>query len=44
VLVAIDDWERLVEVMKELAPLLLLRRASEPLGVILEAFPLDEER
>src|ERR1700740_1844192 len=42
VFVMLYDWKRVIEVMKQRTPGLVLRRASEPLGVILEPAPLHE--
>jgi hypothetical protein len=39
--VVLDRRERLVEVVQEFAPPLVLRRAAKPLSVVLEAIPLD---
>ena len=40
----LDDRERVVEVVQKGAPLLVGIRAAEPLGVVLERFPLHEEQ
>ena len=39
----LDRRERLVEVMQEPSPVLVLRRLPEPLGVVFEPRPLDEQ-
>jgi hypothetical protein len=43
VLKVLDERERLVEPMKQLAPLLIVGRASESNGVVLKAIPLDQQ-
>ena len=42
--VVLDDRERLVEVVEQLAPLLISGRSAEALGVVLERLPLHEEQ
>ena len=41
--IVLDDGERVVEVVQEPLPLLVLGLFSEPFGVVLEAFPVHEE-
>lgn len=42
--VVLDDRERLVEVMEQRSPFLVLGRAPETFGVILETFPFNSEQ
>jgi hypothetical protein len=43
-LVVLNHWERVVEVVKELTPLLVGVGMAEPLGVIFETIPLDQQQ
>lgn len=39
----LDEWERLVEPMKQLAPLLIVGRAPESNCVVFKAIPFDQQ-
>ena len=43
-LVVVDRGERVVEVVEQLSPLLVRRRAAEAFGVVFEAVPLDQQQ
>ncbi len=43
-LVVLDRGERVVEVVQQQSPLLVLRRSPESFGVVLQSAPLDEQK
>src|SRR5688572_22092447 len=41
--VVLDDWKRIVEMMEELLPALILGRLAKPDGVVLERRPANDQ-